>query len=93
LTVPVFIAPTAESGHGGADLVAARLADDGSPSYSRRLSALRLLGVLINHGEQWFTASSRLVPMNGARPEDNGCGEHCRVRTGQAVMSSKRHRP
>ena len=73
----------AESGHGRADLFAARLADDGSPSFSRRLSALRLLGVLINHGEQGFTASSRLVSMNGATPEDNRCGEHCRVHTGQ----------
>jgi hypothetical protein len=45
--------------------------------------------VLINHGEQSFTARSQLVAMNGATPEDNGRSQDCRVRTGQAVMSSK----
>jgi hypothetical protein len=52
------------------------------PGYSRRLSALRFLGVPINYGEQWFTARSRLMSMNGATPEDDGCGEHGRVHTG-----------
>ena len=61
----------ARSGHGGADLFPARLADDSSPG-TRRAA---LAGRADQPQQQWFTARSRLVSMNGATPEDNGCGE------------------
>jgi hypothetical protein len=44
----------AESGHSGADLVLLGWRMTAAPV----LAALRLLGVLINRGEQWFTARS-----------------------------------
>jgi uncharacterized membrane protein YraQ (UPF0718 family) len=55
LTVPVFAAPLLSpvTVTLTCSLLGWRMTQ---PGYSRRLSALRLLGVLINHGEQWFTA-------------------------------------
>jgi hypothetical protein len=81
LPVPVFIAPLPSPVTVAPvwSLLSWRMTQ---PGYSRRLSALRFLGVPINYGEQWFTARSRLMSMNGATPEDDGCGEHGRVHTG-----------
>jgi hypothetical protein len=57
---------------------------------ARRLSALRLLGVLINHGEHSGSRhGARLVPRKGATPEDDARGEDrgCN-RSGRAIQQA-----
>jgi hypothetical protein len=83
LTVPVFVAPLPSPVT--VALICSLLGwrTTATPNTRLGLSALRLLGVLINHGEQSFTAPSRLAPINGATAEDDARGEHCQVHTGQ----------